>query len=101
MTPVLINECNVMDFGFDPFDPRRLAVACDDGRVRVWTIPEGGLLQQTNEPQFSFAAHADKIQASVISCNYVYMRHQFCRMCRIHNAFLAGIRKGLVRSIEN
>ena len=65
MTPVLINSCNVMDFGFDPFDSKRLAVACDDGRVRVWSVPEGGLLQQTNEPQFSFAAHADKIQARV------------------------------------
>ena len=77
MTPVLINGCNVMDFGFDPFDPRRLAVACDDGRVRVWTIPEGGLLAQTNEPEFSFAAHADKIQASLSGCNYY---HRFCRM---------------------
>ena len=62
VTPVLINGCNVMDFGFDPFDGSRLAVACDDGRVRVWAVPEGGLLQQTNEPQISFAAHADKIQ---------------------------------------
>ena len=26
VTPVLINGCNVMDFGFDPFDGRRLAV---------------------------------------------------------------------------
>ena len=31
VTPVLINGCNVMDFGFDPFDGRRLAVACNDG----------------------------------------------------------------------
>ena len=44
------------------FNGSRLAVACDDGRVRVWAVPEGGLLQQTNEPQISFAAHADKIQ---------------------------------------
>lgn len=39
----------------------RLAVACDDGYVRIWKIPEGGLVQQVNEPHMMFAAHADKI----------------------------------------
>ena len=85
--PVLINGTSVMDFAFDPFDNSRyakparvllvyedksasifififisrLAVACDDGYVRVWKIPEGGLVQQVNEPDMMFAAHADKI----------------------------------------
>ena len=49
---VLINSCNVMDFGFDPFDSRRLAVACDDGRVRVWSIPEEGLVHQGQDSHF-------------------------------------------------
>ena len=59
--PVLINGTSVMDFAFDPFDNSRLAVACDDGYVRIWKIPDGGLVQQVNEPDMMFAAHADKI----------------------------------------
>ena len=31
VVPVLINGTTVMDFGFDPFENRRLATACDDG----------------------------------------------------------------------
>jgi hypothetical protein len=62
VTPVLINACNVMDFAFDPFNTSRLVAACDDGRVRVWQIPEGGLVQQINDPEADFLAHSDKIQ---------------------------------------
>ncbi len=62
VTPVLINATSVMDFGFDPFDNSRLVAACDDGRVRLWKIPDGGLVQQMNEPEAAFSAHADKIQ---------------------------------------
>eukprot|EP00095_Tigriopus_kingsejongensis_P005020 maker-scaffold139_size317827-snap-gene-2.28 protein:Tk05020 transcript:maker-scaffold139_size317827-snap-gene-2.28-mRNA-1 annotation:"coronin-7 isoform x3" len=62
VTPVLINATTVMDFAFDPFNNARLATACDDGHVRVWTIPEGGLTHQVNTPTALFPAHADKIQ---------------------------------------
>ena len=30
--------------------------------VRVWKIPENGLLEPTNEPVIKFSAHAEKIQ---------------------------------------
>ena len=66
-----------MDFSFDPFNTHRLAVglflylhllhththslthsltstcthaACDDAKIRVWTIPEGGLTKTLTEP---------------------------------------------------
>ncbi|QQP48808.1 Coronin, partial [Caligus rogercresseyi] len=60
--PVLINKANVMDFSWDPFDDHRLIVACDDGYLRLWNIPEGGLRQPVNEPEFLFPAHNDKVQ---------------------------------------
>lgn len=60
--PVLINGTTVLDFAFDPFDNRRIACACDDGIIRVWTVPETGLASQVNEPQLDFAAHGEKIQ---------------------------------------
>ncbi len=62
VTPVLINGTTVLDFAFDPFDTTRLAAACDDGYIRSWKIPQGGLLQQENEPAVTFPAHGDKIQ---------------------------------------
>lgn len=60
--PVLINGTSVLDFAFDPFDNARIACACDDGIIRVWTVPETGLSCQVNEPQLDFCAHGEKIQ---------------------------------------
>lgn len=59
--PSLVNGSSIMDFQWDPFNSRRLAVACDDGMVKLWTIPEGGLTEPTNEPFQEFVAHSDKI----------------------------------------
>uniref|UniRef100_A0A1A9V0J8 Coronin n=1 Tax=Glossina austeni TaxID=7395 RepID=A0A1A9V0J8_GLOAU len=59
--PSLVNGSNVMDFQWDPFDPKRLAVACDDGIVKLWRIAEDGLTEPTNIPEQELIAHADKI----------------------------------------
>lgn len=59
--PALVHGNSVMDFTWDPFDSRRLAVACDDGVVKLWRIPEGGLSEQTNKVEAEFIAHSDKI----------------------------------------
>ena len=59
--PSLVNGSNIMDFQWDPFDATKLAVACDDGIVRLWNVPENGLTEPTNEPQSELAAHSDKI----------------------------------------
>ncbi|KAH8396307.1 hypothetical protein KR222_007695 [Zaprionus bogoriensis] len=59
--PSLVNGSNIMDFQWDPFDAHRLAVACDDGIVKLWLIDEGGLSEPTNTPQGELTAHLDKI----------------------------------------
>uniref|UniRef100_A0A182MAM5 Coronin n=1 Tax=Anopheles culicifacies TaxID=139723 RepID=A0A182MAM5_9DIPT len=59
--PTLVNIQNIMDFQWDPFDSHRLAVACDDGSVKLWRIPAGGLTEPTNEPEALLVAHTDKI----------------------------------------
>lgn len=59
--PSLVNGSNVMDFQWDPFNPRRLAVACDDGTVKFWSVPEDGLKEPINEPDSELVAHTDKI----------------------------------------
>ncbi|XP_072393484.1 coronin-7 [Diabrotica undecimpunctata] len=59
--PALVHGNSVMDFTWDPFDTKRLAVACDDGVVKLWRIPDNGLTEQTNEAEAEFCAHSDKI----------------------------------------
>ncbi|XP_067641654.1 coronin-7 isoform X4 [Eurosta solidaginis] len=59
--PSLVNGSNIMDFQWDPFDSARLAVACDDGIVKLWRIPEDGLNEPTNTPERELIAHLDKI----------------------------------------
>ncbi|KAK7071102.1 Coronin-7, partial [Halocaridina rubra] len=61
--PSLMNSSNVMDFTFDPFNDHTLAVACDDGKINLWHIPEGGLTQPTNQPNETFMdlGSADKV----------------------------------------
>ncbi|KAH8266238.1 hypothetical protein KR038_004322 [Drosophila bunnanda] len=59
--PSLVNGSNIMDFQWDPFDAQRLAVACDDGIVKLWHIGAGGLSEPTNTPAGELTAHLDKI----------------------------------------
>lgn len=59
--PTLVNGSNVMDFQWNPFDAKELVVACDDGMVKMWRIPDGGLKESTNEPEREFNAHNEKI----------------------------------------
>ncbi|XP_022903434.2 coronin-7 isoform X2 [Onthophagus taurus] len=59
--PALVNGNPIMDFTWDPFDNQRLAVACDDGTVRLWRIPETGLQEPTNVFEKDVNAHPDKI----------------------------------------
>ncbi|XP_021932215.1 coronin-7 isoform X2 [Zootermopsis nevadensis] len=59
--PTLVHGTNIMDFAWDPFNCKRLAVACDDGTIRLWLIPKEGLAEPTNEPHAVLAGHSEKI----------------------------------------
>lgn len=61
VVPSLICGTSVMDFAWDPFDNRRIAIACDDGRVRIWTIPESGLTESLTDPDFELKGHTEKV----------------------------------------
>ncbi|CAB0000911.1 unnamed protein product [Nesidiocoris tenuis] len=61
VTPTLVNANAIMDFAWDPFDNRRIAVGCDDGTVKLWVVPEGGLSEATNTPSAVLQAHMEKI----------------------------------------
>ena len=59
--PALVHGANVMDFAWDPFNCSRLAVACDDGTIKLWLIKSRGLTEPTNTPEDQWTAHSEKI----------------------------------------
>ncbi|NXC97615.1 CORO7 protein, partial [Certhia familiaris] len=59
--PTIQNGAAVADLTWDPFDPRRLAVAGEDARIRLWRIPEGGLQETLQEPEAVLRGHTEKI----------------------------------------
>ncbi|NWT20753.1 CORO7 protein, partial [Vireo altiloquus] len=59
--PTIQNGAAVADLTWDPFDPRRLAVAGEDAKIRLWRIPEGGLRETLQEPEAILRGHTEKI----------------------------------------
>ncbi|KAJ4932608.1 hypothetical protein JOQ06_011026 [Pogonophryne albipinna] len=59
--PTIQNSVNVVDLSWDPFNTHRLAVACDDAKIRVWQVPEGGLKETLTEPEVIMQGHTEKI----------------------------------------
>ncbi|NXP54292.1 CORO7 protein, partial [Heliornis fulica] len=59
--PTIQNGTAVVDLSWDPFDPRRLAVAGEDAKIRLWRIPEGGLQETLREPEAVLQGHTEKI----------------------------------------
>ncbi|KAM9599471.1 coronin-7-like isoform 3-T3 [Morphnus guianensis] len=59
--PTIQNGTAVADLSWDPFDPRRLAVAGEDAKIRLWRIPEGGLRETLQEPEAVLRGHTEKI----------------------------------------
>ncbi|NWX90314.1 CORO7 protein, partial [Nothoprocta pentlandii] len=59
--PTIQNGAAVADLCWDPFDTRRLAVAGEDARIRLWRIPEGGLQDTLQQPEAVLTGHTEKI----------------------------------------
>ncbi|XP_021267384.1 coronin-7-like isoform X1 [Numida meleagris] len=59
--PTIQNGAAVSDLSWDPFDPRRLAVAGEDAKIRLWRVPEDGLQDTLREPEAVLRGHTEKI----------------------------------------
>ncbi|CAL1541238.1 unnamed protein product [Lymnaea stagnalis] len=59
--PIIQNGSKVADFAWDPFDDSRLVVVTDNAKINVWKIPEGGLAENLEEPEYSMKGHMEKI----------------------------------------
>ncbi|XP_071127168.1 coronin-7-like isoform X1 [Mytilus edulis] len=60
-TPVLQHKSKATDYVWDPFNDSRLAVSCDDAKVWIWNIPEGGLAETVTEPSMYLRGHTEKL----------------------------------------
>nr|KAF6440218.1 coronin 7 [Rousettus aegyptiacus] len=59
--PTLQNGTAVTDLAWDPFDPHRLAVGCEDARIRLWRVPPEGLEEVLTTPEAVLTGHTEKI----------------------------------------
>lgn len=47
LIPCLAGPSRLVDFALDPFDEHHAVTASEDGKLRVWTLPDGGLSEQS------------------------------------------------------
>ncbi|XP_063970323.1 coronin-7-like [Lytechinus pictus] len=59
--PTIQNSSTMTDFTWDPFNDCRLAVACDDAKIRLWSFPEEGFEGTLTEPDFYLRGHQERI----------------------------------------
>ncbi|XP_064636401.1 coronin-7-like isoform X2 [Lineus longissimus] len=59
--PTLQNGKKVTDYVWDPFDNSRLVASCDDGRIHIWRVPDGGLTTTLTEPEGKLVGHDERI----------------------------------------
>lgn len=59
--PTIQNSVNVADLCWDPFNTHRLAVAGEDAKIRLWQVPQGGLVETLTEPDLILQGHTEKI----------------------------------------
>jgi len=52
---------NVLDVAWNPFDENEIAAADENGEVKIWTIPDGGLTCNLEDPKLVLAGHNKKV----------------------------------------
>ncbi|KAK2716339.1 hypothetical protein QYM36_010792 [Artemia franciscana] len=66
VVPALVSGYKVMDLAWDPFDDSRIAIACEDSRLRIWIIPEKGLTDSSNVPDLIIESHSSAGKISLV-----------------------------------
>ncbi|OCT64354.1 coronin-7 [Xenopus laevis] len=59
--PTVQNSVAVTDLTWDTFNPHRLVTGGEDGRIRIWQIPQKGLKETLTEPQIVLTGHNERI----------------------------------------
>lgn len=61
MPSLIVANCKIGDFAFNPFDNFEVAIGCSDGTVKIWSIPENGLISSSEVPSSELTGHTDRI----------------------------------------
>ncbi|XP_065070951.1 coronin-7-like [Rhopilema esculentum] len=72
--PVLQNPSPLLDFSMDPFDNHLIAAACEDSVVRIWKVPEDGLVETMDEPAAILAGKVFFLSSRSTSCRKALLR---------------------------
>lgn len=59
--PTIENGVPVVDLVFSPFDDSLLLTASEDGMIREWKIPQGGIKEQMTKPTSTLQSHTEKL----------------------------------------
>ncbi len=51
----------VLDFEFNPFNDHQIATASEDASIKLWQIPEGGLVENISSPIQDLHGHSKKV----------------------------------------
>ena len=51
----------IVDFDFSPFNDNLLATSSEDGTVKLWVLPEEGIVKDLSEWDAELRGHAKKI----------------------------------------
>lgn len=57
----LVNKSKISDFQWNPYNDEQIAVACDDGIIKIWNIPENGLESSLEEPNIELRGHVERL----------------------------------------
>lgn len=58
---LMTGSASIGDFAFDPFNDQRIAVACSDSSIKIWTLPAEGLLSSIEKPDYELRGHNDRV----------------------------------------
>jgi len=59
--PLIVQEDGINEFNFNPFHDNLIATASQDGSVKLWDIPEGGLRGDLSHPVANLVGHSKRL----------------------------------------
>jgi hypothetical protein len=59
--PLIVQEDGINEFNFNPFIDNLIATASQDGSVKLWSVPDGGLTATIADPIANLVGHSKRL----------------------------------------